>query len=107
MTGSNCVGQSEPKYDFNLQDPYADWMVIAGETFDDVKPTRLVATLGRNTSEMTPEDVMLAYAFAAYLCEGYGAETIETSCAARMTPTIVFAASCAPASPLSFGRDEF
>ncbi len=78
VTVSEYVDQTEPRYDFDLQDPYADWMLIAGDYLDDVKPTRLAATLGRNTSEMTPEDVVLAYALVAYLCEGFGPETIET-----------------------------
>ncbi len=78
VTKSEYVDQTEPRYDFDLQDADADWMTIAGDYLDDVKPTRLAGTLGRNTSEMSPEDVVLAYALVAYICEGHGPKAMET-----------------------------
>lgn len=63
--------QTEPRMDLDLEDPDADWLEIAADYLDECKPTRLAATFGRNTSEMTAEDVVLAYSFVAYLREGF------------------------------------
>lgn len=74
---TNYVDQSEPRINTDLNDPDADWIEIAAEYMGEVKPTRLASTFGRNTSEMSPEDVVLAYAFVSYLREGFGVEMLE------------------------------
>lgn len=63
--------------DRNIEDTDSDWMEIAVDVLSEANPTFLAATLGRNTSEMTQDDLVCSYALAAYLCEGYGKEKIE------------------------------
>lgn len=77
VAATKYVDKSEPKIDADLNDPSADWLEIAAEYMEDVRPTRLAATFGRNTNELSPADVVLGYAFVAYLREAHGAATLE------------------------------
>lgn len=65
------------KTDRDMEDPEADWILIASEILAEAKPTVLAGTLGRNSSEMTPQDLVLSYALVAYLREGHGMETMR------------------------------
>ena len=64
--------------DRNIEDTDSDWMEIAAEVLAESNPAFLAGPLGRNTSEMTQEDLVCSYALAAYLCEGYGKEKVES-----------------------------
>ncbi len=53
-----------------LEDPEADWLEIASRCLGEYETSDLARALGRNTSEMTSQDVAVTYALVAYLCEG-------------------------------------
>ncbi len=53
-----------------LEDPKADWLAVASVCLQGYETSDLARALGRNASEMTPEDVAVTYALVAYLCEG-------------------------------------
>lgn len=76
VAATRYVDKSEPKIDADLNDPNADWLEIAADYMQDVRPTRLAATFGRNTSELSPADVVLGYAFVAFLREAHGPEIL-------------------------------
>ena len=52
-----------------LEDPSADWLAIAARTLADMDTRDFARALGRNTSEMTSEDVVVTYGLVAFLCE--------------------------------------
>ena len=60
----------EVPVDLGLEDPNADWLAIAAGCLENLATSDLARALGRNTSEMTSEDVALTYALVAFLCEG-------------------------------------
>ena len=43
-------------------------------------PTLLAKTLGRNTTQMTADDIVLGYALVKYLREGYGRDAFASLC---------------------------
>ena len=66
--------------DLGLEDPDADWLAIAARLLGELETSHFARALGRNTSEMTSEDVAMTYAFAAYLCEGAGPGALKYIC---------------------------
>ncbi len=57
-----------------LQAPDADWLAIAAEVLAAENAPDLVFLLGRDVNAMGDEDLLVSYAFAAYLLEGRPAD---------------------------------
>lgn len=54
-----------------LRDPKVDWLLEARNLLEEPEKTSSLRTvLGRQTKDLTPEELVLAYAFAAFLFEG-------------------------------------
>jgi len=67
---------TKPNTAREMPDQSDDWLEVAGEVLAEVRPTRLAATLGRNTSKMSAEDIILSYAMVKYLREAHGEEAL-------------------------------
>ena len=62
----------------DLQDPNSNWMKMALEVLTDEKPFNLPFAMGRDVNTLTPDDLLVSYALAAYLLEGCEPETATT-----------------------------
>lgn len=62
----------------DLQDPNSNWMKMALEVLTDEKPFNLPFAMGRDVNNLTPDDLLVSYALAAYLLEGCEPETATT-----------------------------
>ena len=76
ITLTNYDDKSKNK-DRNIEDTNTDWMDIAVEVLEDANPNLLASTLGKNSSQMTQENLVTSYALAAYMVEGYGPEFVN------------------------------
>ncbi len=54
-----------------LLDPATNWMSEARDLFESSKPPNLRSLFGKTSTSLTVEDIVCAYALAAYLIEGY------------------------------------
>ena len=71
---------SRPQTDREMADTEEDWLELAARILEDASPTLLAKTLGRNTTQMTADDIVLAYALVKYLREGYGRDAFASLC---------------------------
>lgn len=68
---------SRPQTDREMADTEEDWLELAARILEDARPTQLATTMGRNTTQMTADDIVLGYAMVKFLREGYGKDAFE------------------------------
>lgn len=78
VTITDYVKPGEVPLTQGLEDPGADWLAIAERCLSSFTDQEFARALGRNTNEMTAEDVVVGYALVAYLCEGAGPESLRS-----------------------------
>lgn len=71
---------SRPQTDREMADTEEDWLELAARILEDASPTLLAKTLGRNTTQMTADDIVLGYALVKFLREGYGRDALAGIC---------------------------
>jgi hypothetical protein len=77
VTMTEYVKPGEVPLTQGLEDPDADWLAIAARVLGGLTDKDFARALGRNTNEMTPEDVVVGYALVAFLCEAAGPESLQ------------------------------
>ncbi|QDV08431.1 hypothetical protein Poly30_39740 [Planctomycetes bacterium Poly30] len=77
VTITDYVKPGEVPLTRGLEDPDADWLEIAERCLGAFTDQEFARALGRDTNEMTPEDVVVGYALVACLCEAAGPEALR------------------------------